>query len=253
MGIDQSEGTQQGSGHGVSGSGGARERRWHTALDVVTSAGVLILVCTTLWSRYSSTSHVPARASVPLPTHPVSINGLPLLGAPTAPVGLVVFSDFQCPYCARFDRDTMPALKARYIDTGLVRVGFRHLPLPIHARAERMAEGAECAAEQGKFWPMHDALFSRPSQFNESDLLWAATAIGLDRVKFEACMSHPPSERVKQDSDIARGMGLTATPSFVVGTIQGDGLHATSVLIGARPVNDFELALDQALRSGPGP
>jgi protein-disulfide isomerase len=103
-------------------------------------------------------------------TEPVSVtptpgrvdvaNGtLPVLGNPNAPVKIVEFSDFECPFCRRFYQDTFPQLKKEYIDTGKVALYYRHLPLPMHPNAKPFANAAECANEQGKFWQMHDQIF----------------------------------------------------------------------------------------------
>jgi protein-disulfide isomerase len=90
-------------------------------------------------------------------------------GASSAPVTIVEYSDFQCPYCARYSTETYPEIKAQYIDTGKVRYMFRHFPLSFHSEAELAAQAAECAGEQGKFWEMHDTLFANQSE-------WAGSA-----------------------------------------------------------------------------
>lgn len=224
---------------------------WRGALDLVATVAMLIVAGVTLWNRYhvaGAASAPPARGGMAVPTQPLSLDGLPLLGSSAAKVGLLVFSDFQCPFCARFENDTMPTLKARYVDKGLVDVAFRHMPLPTHSRASRAAQSAECAAEQGQFWTMHDALFKSPSKLEEADFVSDATAIGLDIEEFTTCMNRPPADRIKHDTEVAQTVGVTGTPAFVIGTIDGRVLHAKSVLSGARPVDEFEKAMDQALK-----
>ena len=141
----------------------------------------------------------------------------------------------------------MPALKKSYVDRGLVRVGFRHFPLPLHNRAERAAQSADCAERQGQFWAMHDALFENPSRLDVIHFSSVAAAIGLDSKKFALCMRNQSSDRVGRDIEIGRGLGFAGTPSFVVGTLEVGALHATSVLVGTQPLAVFERALGGAL------
>jgi protein-disulfide isomerase len=161
---------------------------------------------------------------------------------------MIEFSDFECPFCSRFATDVMPSLKTRYVDTGMVRVGFRHLPLSMHARAQRAAESAECAARQGKFWEMHNELFTAPMRLEERDLTAHAERSGVDLAAFSTCMKGSASSRVKADAAMAASIGLMGTPAFVIGTVEaGTGLRASEVVVGARPLADFSAALDRAL------
>jgi protein-disulfide isomerase len=200
-----------------------------------------------VWNWYRPFNAALARPTVSVPTKPVSLDGVPLLGDPGAKAAVLIFSDFQCLYCGRFANETMPALREQYVDRGLVRLGFRHLPLPIHNRAARAAESAECAAEQGQFWAMHDALFRNPSRLEEVDLTSDAAGIGLDRNAFRTCMDRPPSDRVKRDIESAQDLGLRGTPSFVLGRLEGGALHATTVFVGAQPFDVFERTLNGLL------
>lgn len=242
-----------GSGRETAGPSTGDARRasgqasWRSVLDVVATFAMLLVATTILWNWHRASNAASPPPAVPVPTKPVSLDGVHLLGAPGAKAAVLIFSDFRCPYCARFASETMPALKERYVDRGLARVGFRHLPLAIHNRAVRAAESAECAGQQGQFWAMHDALFRNPSRLEEVDLTSDAAAIGLDSSAFQTCMSHPPSDRVMHDIEIAQGFGLRGTPSFIVGRLEGGALHATSVFVGARPFDAFEKALDGVL------
>ncbi len=228
---------------------GSGQSAWRSVLDVVATLAMVLVAAVILWTRYRTPQPPPLppppAARVAPPTQPVSLDGLSLLGTPGAKAALLIFSDFQCPYCARFASETMPVLKKRYVDTGLARIGFRHLPLPMHGRATRAAESAECAARQGQFWAMHDALFKSPSDMEELDLTSHAAAIGLDTNMFAACMRDPPLERIRHDSELADGLQFRTTPSFIIGRLEGGALHATSVVVGARPVDVFEKALDE--------
>ena len=241
---------RQGSGYDTAESSKGNLRRpsgqasWRSTLDVIATLAMLSVTGVILWNWFRGPTPPPPP---PLPTKPISLEGLPLLGAPAAKAAVVIFSDFQCPYCARFVSEIMPALKRSYVDRGLVRVGFRHFPLNLHNRAERAAQSADCAAQQGQFWAMHDALFKNPTRLEEIDFSSDAAAIGLDSDKFESCMRNQSSDRVRRDIEIAKGLGLAGTPSFIVGTLEGGALHATSVLVGTHPFDVFERALGGAL------
>ena len=149
-----------------------------SVLDIVATLAMIAAAGAIIWTtlgRSAPTAARPGRAPIPVPTEPVPLEGAPILGNPEAPVAIVEFSDFACPFCGRFSKDILPELKAKYIDTGQVLLAFRHLPLDrIHPRARPAAEAAECASRQGKFWRFHDLLFA--------DLecnFWRATGRGL--------------------------------------------------------------------------
>jgi protein-disulfide isomerase len=96
---------------------------------------------------------------------------------------------------------------------------------------------------------MHDVLFRKPAALEEGDLMSDAVAIGLDDKTFGSCMDHPPVDRVTHDAALAESFGLRATPSFIVGRLDGDILRATAIFVGARPLDDFARSLDQALHT----
>ena len=113
----------------------------------------------------------------------------PALGR-DAPVTIVEFSDYQCPFCRRFYATTLPAIKKEYIDAGKVRYVFRDFPLEeLHSHARKAAEAAHCAGEQGKYWQMHDALFQNQGTLELPQLAEHARAVGLDSLVFNRCMS----------------------------------------------------------------
>ena len=121
----------------------------------------------------------PAPAA--LPTEPLSVEGATLKGDMRAGVALIVYSDFECPFCSRFALDTWPSLEQKYVSTGKVRVAFRHLPIEsIHRYALKASEAAACADQQAKFWPMHDVLFKNPKQLDDASLAKYAKELKLD-------------------------------------------------------------------------
>jgi protein-disulfide isomerase len=162
---------------------------------------------------------------------------------------MLVFSDFECPFCARFANEVMPTLRQQYVDPGKVKLAFRHLPLTMHTHAERAAESAECAARQGRFWAMHDSLFQTPVRLDEPDLEAHARDVGLDLAAFATCMGGEESRAaVSADAGAARGLGVTATPAILIGIATADAsVRVLEVIPGARPVDEFAKALDRAL------
>ncbi|MCB9787145.1 MAG: thioredoxin domain-containing protein [Deltaproteobacteria bacterium] len=160
----------------------------------------------------------------------------PTRGAADPLVTLVIFSDLQCPYCARMV-EVLDALVERYPDD--LRIVFRHLPLPFHPQAMHAARAAECAHRQQRFWPMHDRIFERRTELESADLNAWAAELGADPAAFEACMSDPTSlQVVRDDIATARDLDVRGTPTvFVNGT----------KMVGARPVDDFAALVDEEL------
>jgi protein-disulfide isomerase len=174
----------------------------------------------------------------------VSLEGAAILGDRSARVVLIQYSDFECPFCARFARDTLPGLKAAYVRTGQLLVAFRHMPLPNHPFAHKAGEGAECAADQGKFWEMHDQLFKAPGQLDEDSLRKHARALGMDGVRFDDCLTGRKEEKVRTDALQARSVRITSTPTFFVGSMQPDGrVKVVHRFSGAQPASAFEAAI----------
>jgi len=178
----------------------------------------------------------------------VSPDDDPALGQPDAPVVIVEFSDYQCPFCKRFAEQTLPQIKEKYIDTGKVKLIFRDFPLSsIHPNAELAAEAAQCAHEQGKFWEMHDRIFQGQFEWSKSsepelDFKEYAKEIGLDVEKFTECLE---SERYKEEiqKDLRDGIsyGVRGTPTFFI-----NGLRVR----GAQPFSVFQQVIEAELAGG---
>lgn len=164
----------------------------------------------------------PVRPPMPAPPQ-LAIAGDPMLGSPDAPVTIVEFIDYECPYCQGYARETFPRLKANYIDTGKVRYVARDFPLPQHGRARSAAIAAACAGEQGHFWQMHDGLLTDGGQLTDDDFDRLATRFGLDMPKFDVCSADPhQGARLDEQFLSARALGVSGTPSFLVGASHGD-------------------------------
>ncbi len=165
----------------------------------------------------------------------------PTLGDPDAPVVIVEYSDFGCPYCGAFARDTKPAIVERYVDEGLVHYVWRDLPFQGEPSRQAAMAGREAHA-QGRFWEFHEALFAEQQAGLSAERLRSlAGEAGLDGDAFEEAMaSEAHAETVEASLAEGQELGLTGTPAF---TINGE------VLIGAQPLEVFVEAIDAALEA----
>lgn len=226
------------------------------------SATVLLIVVAllmggiTVWDRLSPQPtqaagvRPPHTPPPPPPSDPVSVEDAPILGDRNARVAVIVFSDFECPYCGRSARDVLPEIDRQYLRTGKVFLAWRHYPLPNHKNAFKAAEAAECAARDGKFWALHDWAFRHQAGLDRANLLAAAKTLGLDATAFGACLDGQTSAKVKADLDAAKGFAITGTPTWFVGVVQADArVKVTDRLEGARPFTDFQRAIDKVLAS----
>src|SRR2546427_58800 len=185
------------------------------------------------------------------PSGPVrtSVADAPMLGRADAPVTLVEFSDYQCPFCQRFFATTLSALKKDYVDTGKVRYVFRDFPLDqLHPQARKAAEAAHCAGELGKYWEMHDVLFQHQKALAPPQLAEHARTVGVDGAKFDECLSSGRhAARVTRGLTDGAALGVQGTPTFVVGkTKPGDVVEGTPIR-GAQPLETFRRIIDQKL------
>jgi protein-disulfide isomerase len=173
--------------------------------------------------------------------------GEPALGPATAPLTMIEFTDYQCPYCRRFEAAVWPQLKREYIDTGKLRYIARDLPLPIHAAAAPAAEAAHCAGDQGKFWDMHAALLGGAADLSAGAIERRAQALGLDLPRFDECVAHGKYAALirahQQEADMA---GIDGTPGFVIGRAAHGELTGV-VVEGALPYGEFDSLLRELL------
>jgi protein-disulfide isomerase len=181
----------------------------------------------------------------------VNTLGNPMLGNPEAPLTLIEFSDYQCPYCRRFFEETLPALKTEYVDTGKLRYIFRAFPLDrLHPQARKAAEAAHCAREQGQYWAMHDLLFHHPQALQVEQLQAYAHRLGLDAVAFNSCLEHGAyAGAVQKDVEEGLAAGVYGTPAFFLGKTRADGTLQGITISGARPIAAFRHHIERLLDS----
>jgi protein-disulfide isomerase len=191
------------------------------------------------------------RLAQPAPAGPVtmSVGDGPALGNADAPVTIVEFSDYQCPFCKRHFTNTLSAIKTSYIDTGQVRYVFRDFPLDsIHPNARKAAEAAHCAGDQGKFWDMHDTMFKNQGALKSDNLRDFARTMELDLDAFNACLDGGKYAK-KVEADVAAGsaIGVNGTPGFFIGKAKPDGTMVATAMKGAQPVAAFSQVIDRLL------
>jgi len=220
---------------------------------VVLAFAVGVLVGYVAWGRGSTvTAAAPAPAAqqpsgqvveAPQPTksaftrYDIPTEGYPSLGPADAPITVVEFSDFQCPFCRRFHDETYQALLDAY--PGQIRFVYRNLPLTsIHPSAMPAAIASLCANDQNKYWEFHEKLFSSET-LDEPTYIQYATDLGLDVETFTACLSSGSHDDfIQKDMDFSLGLGVQSTPTFFV-----NGL----AIVGAQPLSNFKQLIDKEL------
>jgi protein-disulfide isomerase len=182
----------------------------------------------------------PVRILLEAPRRKIATADSPYQGPANAPVELVEFSDFQCPYCLR----AHPIVKQVLNTYGnKVRFVYRNYPLPNHPNAFPAAEAAQCANEQGQFWPYHDRLFADQTKLNDADLKASAAALGMDAARFNACVdSHKYKSRIDADMRAGSEAGVDGTPAFFING---------RMLSGAQPYDEFKKVIDEELARRP--
>ena len=202
--------------------------------------------------------HQPAAAERPQPIAPVSDKvvmsvtpGWSVLGRDDAPVTMVEFADYRCPFCRKFHAETFAELKRNYIDTGQVRYISRDLPLEFHPNAPSAALAARCAGEQHKFWEMRELMVENAATLNPDSILQYGKDAKLNMPAFRACLGDRKySSAIQKDIADAGALGITGTPSFVVGRTGKDQIEGVRI-VGAVPYNAFETVINKLLSSTP--
>jgi protein-disulfide isomerase len=179
----------------------------------------------------------------PMPISDIPTEGSPAKGDEDAPVVMIEYSDYQCPYCARYVQETLTQIDETYIQTGKVRYVFKDFPLGFHDQAIIAAQAARCAGEQDDYWGMHDLLFANQSEWANSGAAQVfssyAEQLELDVSAFDTCVASGSYE-ADINADLQEGMsvGVSGTPSFIVGG---------QFISGAQPYEAFEQAIEAAL------
>jgi protein-disulfide isomerase len=229
---------------------------------LILGAGCLVVLCavaalaigvTYIIPQFLSPSDVVISDSNPRPNADGNS-----MGDPNAPIRMVEFGDFQCPFCERFHVETEPLLVNEYIETGKLHFTYRSagnwLSNSVGGNeSQDAAQAAYCAADQNMFWEMHDSLFlnnrdvENQGAFSARNLLDIAESVGLDMAEFQNCFdSEKYAERVQQDFDDALELGVQGTPTFVI-AYELNGETQIALIEGAQPYQVFQQTLDQIL------
>jgi protein-disulfide isomerase len=163
------------------------------------------------------------------------------LGSADAPLTLFEFADFQCPFCRKFHATVFDDLKKNFIDTGKLRYVSRDMPLPMHEHATEAARAARCAGDQGKYWEARHVLMTNQEKLGRDDLMRYARELHLDVGAFGHCLDTKKYEAaVQQDAADAAEVGVTGTPTFVLGRTGQTGRFTGIKIVGAQPYSVYE-------------
>ena len=184
----------------------------------------------------------------------ISVDDDPVRGNQDAPITIVEFSDFQCPFCARFQIQTLPLISEQYIETGKVKFVYRDFPIQnIHPNSMPAAAASECAHEQDKYWEYHDALFKNQGVWDKAEITSAitifkefATQLDLKQDQFDACLnSGKYIEEINNDLKDGQKYGVTGTPGFFIGNEEIGFVKIN----GAQPFETFKSVIDSQLNT----
>lgn len=170
--------------------------------------------------------------------YPIVEDDDPSFGPANAPITIIEFSDYECPFCKKWHAEVLPRLQETY--PGKIRLVYRDFPLySIHANASSAAEAANCAGEQGRYWDYHTRLFAGSAAFSRSLFDKYAADLKLDAAKFKSCMDeHRTEKEVRADADYAAQVGIRSTPTFFINGV---------AIIGAQPFEVFKQVIDLEL------
>jgi protein-disulfide isomerase len=229
------------------------EKNWHKYLLILGVIQVLLLMFIaykiSALGAITGENSAPSAQAPTIPNVPTGeapavdnsklVDNDAVKGDKNAPVTIVEFSDYECPFCGKFYSQTLPQIEEKYIKTGKVKLIYRDYPLGFHAQAQKAAEAAECAGEQGKYYEMHNLLFEKGVAGGVSSFKAYAKEIKLDTAKFDQCLdSGKMSSEVQKDAADGGKYGVQGTPAFFING---------KLLSGAQPYSVFQQAIEAEL------
>lgn len=201
-------------------------------------------------TQQGATASVAAQLPPPTNDTPATVDDDPFIGKENAPVTVIEFTDYQCPFCSRHFEQTYKKIKENYIDTGKVKYVSRDFPLGFHQFAQKASEASECAEDQGKFWEMHDLLFTNQQKWSSlpdaiPTFKQYAKDLGLNTSTFDTCLTTDVhAAEVKKDQADGSASGIDGTPGFWILGPNGK----TQKISGAYPYETFTAAIDGMLK-----
>lgn len=226
-----------------------KQNRLRFVTDLIVTVSILATCLLLVWLNWGRiTTKLSGSSGFVVPSRPISVEGAQTIGSPTAPVVLVEFSDFQCPFCAKFSSDVLPGLMTDYVRSGKLVLAFRNMPLRIHPFAENAARLAECAGRQGRFKEAHDWLFENHRQLGDAEARLQGT-LGLSKTDLRSCLDDPSIAKLLQrDIDQAKGLNVRSTPSFLFGRWTKPGqVKIERVIKGAASAEEFRATIEGML------
>jgi protein-disulfide isomerase len=215
--------------------GASTHTSWRVRFEILATFAMVVAASAMLWAVFGTGGRATDTSSArdqtihrtepsSLPSEPISMEGMHLLGVATAQAVVIEYCDFQCPFCGRFARETWPVIKTTLVDPGTIRIAFAQMPIAGHHQAFGAAVASECAADQGLFWPLHDSLFADQSHLDDAGLRFSAKRVGLDLTSYDGCISSSAVlARISHDAEAARTVAVSGTPTFFIGETQPDG------------------------------
>lgn len=216
-------------------------------ISMMINTATIVLLMTQEGSSAAAPSQAPSAAPQAAPEPEfvdVSEDDDPVLGDPNAPITIIEFSDFECPFCARFYSDAYTQIKENYVDSGDVRIVYRDFPLGFHQRAIPAAIAAECAQEisgDEAFFDFHDRIFENQNDLSDANLRSHAVAIGLDVAAWDECFADADGSMAAEvDADFQDGQaaGVSGTPTVFINGKK---------IVGAQPYSVFEAEIEALL------
>ena len=196
--------------------------------------------------RYEISKFIPEQKT--FVNAPFTVAGDPALGVSSAPVTIVEFSDFECPYCKMFHDDILPKLRSEYIDRGLVRFVHKDLPLPFHANAAAASELARCSSLDGNYWKSYESLFKSQDCMTCKGSEGILADANLKTPAVQDCLNAKQQQKaVASNLALAKSLSINGTPTFVIGLTSGNQ-HKGEVISGVVPWDAFKARIDQELK-----
>ncbi len=193
-------------------------------------------------------AQAPTQAAEPTQPAPgrvqVSVDDDEVIGSANAPITIIEFSDFECPYCGRFFDETLPQIKTDYVDTGKVKIVYRDFPLQFHPEAMPAALAADCAGEQGKYYEYHNKLFENQDSLGVANFKAWASELGLNTVQFNSCLdTQKYANEINKDTQDGINAGVSGTPTFFI----GNPVNGYVKVVGAQPYSVIRSVIDKEL------
>ena len=179
----------------------------------------------------------------------VNVGALPMKGQFDSQVGIVEFTDYQCPYCKRHFTEIFQTLDSKYVESGIVKYYISDFPLANHSSAKPAAIAASCAHEQGRYWQFHDELFDHSPGIDELTIRAITKLVGIDNAQFDECTSSPAKQAaLEAQLEMAQDLGVTGTPTFLLGPVSEDGIIRNGVVLrGYQSIEIFEDVIGRIL------